>query len=77
MAGSSLSGHTASARRFLHHSCLVATGKEVSSSLGTALSFTTVVPMDPTTFSTTHKVVHLLDRKNQLQMDICTVSEVS
>ena len=47
------------------------------SHVSTALSFATVVPMDPTAFSTTHKVVHLLDRKNQLQIDICTVSEVS
>ena len=44
------------------------------SHVSTALSFATVVPMDPTAFSTTHKVVHLLDRKNQLQMDICILS---
>ena len=43
----------------------------------TVLSFPAVVPANPGEFSTTHGRTHLLDRSNQIQMDIATTAEVS
>jgi hypothetical protein len=47
------------------------------SHVATAISFTAVVPADPTALITTHRGVRLLDRSNPLQMDIATTAEVS
>ena len=43
----------------------------------TAMCLTSVVPGDPTAFSTTHKGTNVLDRRNPIQMDIETTGEVS
>ena len=43
----------------------------------TALCLSTVVPGDPTVFKTKHRVTNLLDRKNPIEMDVATLSEVS
>ena len=43
----------------------------------TSLWFSAVIPMDPTAFTTTHHGTHLMDRRNHLQMDVETASEVS
>ena len=42
-----------------------------------ALSFTAVVPGDPTAFSMTHRGYHVLDRRKPIQMDMETTTEVS
>ena len=42
-----------------------------------ALCFTAVYPGNPGAFTTTHRAVRLLDRKNPAQMDAATVAEVS
>ena len=43
----------------------------------TALSLAAVIPGNPGQFTTTHRGVRLLDRKNPEQMDISTAAEVS
>ena len=43
----------------------------------TALSLAAVILGNPGEFTTTHRGVRLLDRKNPEQMDILTVAEVS
>ena len=42
-----------------------------------ALCFAAVYPGNPAAFTTTHRAVRLLDRKNDAQMDATTVAEVS
>ena len=43
----------------------------------TALTLASVYPGHPNEFSSTHRGVRLVDRKNPQQMDVATVSEVS
>ena len=43
----------------------------------TALCFTAVYPGNPAAFTTTHRGVRLVDRKNPDQMDTATLAEVS
>ena len=43
----------------------------------TALTLASVYTGHPNEFTSTHKGVRLVDRKNPQQMDIATVSEVS
>ena len=47
------------------------------SHVSTAISFSAVIPADPTAFQSTHRGTRLLDRKNVIQMDINTTAEVS
>lgn len=42
-----------------------------------ALCFTAVYPANPAAFTTTHRGVRLVDRKNPAQMDAATLAEVS
>ena len=42
-----------------------------------AICFTAVYPTNPEAFSSTHRRVRLLDRKNQPQMDSATIAEMS
>ena len=42
-----------------------------------SLSFAAVVPADPAAFLTTHRGMRLLDRRNPIQQDIATTTEVS
>ena len=43
----------------------------------TALCFTAVYPGNPGAFTTTHREVRLVDRKNPVQMDTATMAELS
>ena len=47
------------------------------SHIATALSLTAVIPHNPAAFTSTHRGVRLLDRKNHEQMDTTTVTEVT